>query len=142
MWPITALGGAAAVLGAWAGLLVHADLTWRRLPDRLTVPAAVGALAGALLTDPFLLVPGLVWPALYLLVGIAAGGVGGGDLKLAVPLGVLVAAAGGTPAVLAAIFTSAAGGVVAGMVSRSGQSAHGPAMILSAAAVGCWFLLH
>ena len=57
-------------MGAWAGLLVHADLTWRRLPDRLTLPAAVGALLGALLVDPLLLVPGLLWPALYLLVGI------------------------------------------------------------------------
>lgn len=142
MWPITALGGAAAVLGAWAGLLVHSDLTWRRLPDRLTVPAAIGALTGALLADPFLLVPGLLWPALYLAVGIIAGGVGGGDLKLAVPLGVLVAAAGGAPAVLAAIFASAAGGAVAGLVSRARESAHGPAMILSATAVGCWFIAH
>lgn len=142
MWPITALGGAGTVLGAWAGLLVHADLTWRRLPDRLTLPAAAGALVGALLVDPFLLMPGLVWPALYLLVGIIAGGVGGGDLKLAVPLGVLVAAAGGAPAVLAAVFASAAGGAVAGIVSRSEESAHGPAMILAATAVGCWFVTH
>ena len=142
MWPITALGGAGAVLGAWAGLLVHADLTWRRLPDRLTLPAAVGALLGALLVDPLLLVPGLLWPALYLLVGIFSGGVGGGDLKLAAPLGVFVAAAGGTLAVLAAIFASAAGGVVTGMVSRTEESAHGPAMILAATAVGCWCVTH
>lgn len=142
MWSITALGGAAAVLGAWAGLLVHADLTWRRLPDHLTLPAAAGALCGALVTDPLLLAAGLLWPTLYLLVGLRAGGIGGGDLKLAIPLGVLVAAAGGLPAVLVAIFTSAAGGVIAGLASPTGQSAHGPAMILAAAVTGGWWLIH
>ncbi|AWB82962.1 prepilin peptidase [Corynebacterium yudongzhengii] len=105
----------------------------RRLPDPLTLPPGVAAIAVSAVLDVEVTATGVVWPALYLLMGLIGGGIGGGDLKLAVPLGILVAAIGGLPAVLTAI-------VAAGLIStltawRSGTTPHGPAMILATA--GC-----
>lgn len=134
MWGIIALGGAVIVIIIWAGALCVADLRHRRLPDRLTLPAAVGAGLGALVLDPVLLLGGLGWSGLYVLVGLRAGGIGGGDIKLALSLGVLGAAAGGVVGWFGAVFGASLLTVLVGVVTRSPSLPHGPAMIVAAAA--------
>lgn len=125
----------AAVLSCWAVSLVLIDVTSHRLPDPLTLPAAASAVATSALLAPGVAVAGLIWPALYLLVGLLVGGVGGGDIKLAVSLGILVAAVAGVPGVLVAMVLAGLTGVVAGAVDKQPATAHGPPMILAAAVV-------
>lgn len=132
MGVFAALGGV-LVIAVWSGLLVHIDLKHLRLPDALTLPAAAGAIAGALLVDPGLLVTGLLWPALYLVVGVLLGGVGGGDIKLAVSLGIVVAAAAGVTGVLGAVGIAALITVFSAVVHSKSSGAHGPAMLGAAA---------
>lgn len=123
----------AAILVAWAVVLARIDCVQRRLPNPLTVlPGAAAALvAGAL--APSILAAGLIWPAAYLLLGLWLGGVGGGDIKLALPLGILAAASAGALGVLAAMALAGVMSTVA--AARSGSTPHGPAMLLSAAVV-------
>lgn len=99
-WPLPA---DALLLGAAAGLLLlllATDLDQRLLPDVLTVPLAVVALVALLTESPLLpagvpgvasaLVAGIGLP-LFLLISnrLLAGELGGGDLKLAVGIGLL-----------------------------------------------------
>lgn len=134
MWGIIPLGGAAIVIIVWAGALCAVDLRHRRLPDRLTLPAALGAGLGAVSLQPALLLGGLGWAGLYALVGLREGGIGGGDVKLALSLGVVVAAAGGVPAWFGAVLGASLLTVLVGVVTRSPSLPHGPAMIVAAAA--------
>lgn len=130
------------VLGCWAAALMLIDVRHNRLPDPLTLPVAAAAVLTAGATDPGVLLAGLAWPALYLLVGLFVGGVGGGDLKLAVSLGVTVAAVAGPLAVLAACGTAGAMGVLAAVATSRRATAHGPPMFLAAAlacGVGLWW---
>lgn len=135
MWGILALGGAAVVTVGWAAALVFHDEKRRRLPDRLTLPAAAGAFLAAALTEPALMLGGLGWAGLYLAGGLAGRGIGGGDVKLALSLGVVAAAAGGAPGVFAAV--AAAGAVTAGrgLTGRGEMVPHGPSMLVGASLV-------
>ncbi|WP_293769270.1 A24 family peptidase [uncultured Corynebacterium sp.] len=126
---------------AWAVALCVCDMRWRRLPDWLTLPAAIAAL-------PWLSLPGLVWPGLYLvltLVGTCLGRqklrVGGGDIKLAVPLGVAVAAAAGVWGALGAVALANALTLLYAATWRDPagrRPPHGPFMLAAAAVVVAW----
>jgi len=76
------------VYGLWASALSWWDIREQRLPDALTIPAGVLAVT-------FANWGGLLWPLLYLLVALRGAGIGGGDIKLALPLGMLVGASAG-----------------------------------------------
>ena len=102
------------------------DVRWHRLPDRLTIPAAVGlallvgaaallagdagivggGLAGAALFAGFLLALHLVSPA----------GMGFGDVKLGLPLGVVVGATAVTSVFVALLTATVIGAVLALLV--------------------------
>ena len=112
----------------WAAALSWWDLRHRRLPDWLTLPAAALSLVLANWG-------GLWWPGIYLVLGLSHAGVGGGDIKLAVPLGMLVGHAAGFIGVVAA--SGCASLLTLGWSVCAGQkeSAHGPAMLLAAAIV-------
>ena len=117
------------IYGLWAAALSWWDIRERRLPDALTIPAGVLSVA-------FANWGGLFWPVLYLLVALRGAGIGGGDIKLALPLGMLVGAAAGPLAVLiacgsAAVFTLLASGVV----RAKGGVPHGPSMLVAAGLV-------
>ncbi|WIM72391.1 hypothetical protein QP028_15065 [Corynebacterium suedekumii] len=98
------------------------------------------AAFGAAVTDPILLLGGLGWAGLYLLLGVSFGGVGGGDVKLGLSLGILAAAAGGTAAWFVAVLGASVVTVLRGALTRRKAVALGPSMLLSTAfAVGMWF---
>lgn len=123
------IGGFAAyaaggVVLAWTALLCAYDIRERRLPDALTVPPAVAASCACLLYPP--VAWGLLWPAWYLLVGR---GIGGGDIKLAAPLGVACAAAGGPFGVIAGFGLSGLLTVGAAGVFGRHSVPHGPSML-------------
>ncbi|AIJ33657.1 hypothetical protein CIMIT_06870 [Corynebacterium imitans] len=115
----------------WSAALCLYDLRWRRLPNPLTVPPALACLFVCVAAPGFAW--GLVWPALYF---VAGRGIGGGDVKLAVTLGVVLMALGGLGAVLAAVALSGAATVVLGLALRRPRLAHGPQMLGAAWAVG------
>lgn len=119
------LGGALIVLVVWCVAVVLVDERSRRIPDSLTLPALAGAVAGALLSDPPVLLGGVAWAGLYLV----GRGIGGGDVKLAVPLGIVAAAAGGIGAVLLAVVVAGAVTAVRGLLRR-GPVPHGPSMLV------------
>lgn len=123
MW---VLGGAVTVIVGWAVALVLVDERRHRLPDRYTLPAAGGALAGALLTEPLVALGGVAWAAAHL----PGRGIGGGDVKLALSLGTLAAAAGGPGAVILAVLTASAVTVGRGVVTRTEVVPHGPSMLV------------
>ena len=112
----------------WAAALSWWDFRHRRLPDWLTLPAAALSLVLANWG-------GLWWPGIYLVLGLAHAGVGGGDIKLAVPLGMLVGHVAGFIGVVAA--SGCASLLTLGWSVCAGQkeSAHGPAMLLAAVIV-------
>lgn len=133
-----ALAVAALLALAWSVALVIVDLRQQRLPNALTLPA--GAVTVALC----FFFPtgwwGLLWPGLYVLTAIAmpvrttedSSGIGGGDIKLAVPLGVAVALAGGLAGVLGVMLLSSMITAVALLLARKPGMAHGPSMIVAA----------
>ncbi|SER46677.1 prepilin peptidase [Corynebacterium cystitidis] len=119
----------------WSVALCFYDVAFRRLPDWLTVPAGVVAIATAVILNPHALV-GAIWPFLYLCVAWRAGGIGGGDIKLAVPLGIWVAWHTGVFGTIIAMALASAFTVCALLCARplrgSSSGAHGPAMLLGA----------
>lgn len=121
--------GAWCVLGVWAVVLAGYDVRARRLPNPLTVPPALAGVTACLIFPQVAV--GLVWPVAYALAGR---GIGGGDVKLAVPLGVVCAACGGFGAVLAAVALSGLCTVVVAGALRERRVAHGPSMLLAAGA--------
>lgn len=117
------------VYGLWASALSWWDIREQRLPDALTIPAGVLAVT-------FANWGGLLWPLLYLLVALRGAGIGGGDIKLALPLGMLVGASAGPLAVIiacggAAVFTLIASGIAR---AKAGVP-HGPSMLVAAGLV-------
>ena len=71
---------------AWGCALIIYDIRFKRLPNYLTLPAALISLWWF---SPV----GLIWPGLYIALALATqrGSIGGGDLKLAIPLGMATA---------------------------------------------------
>lgn len=164
-WLVPVLAAAAAVLGlrlsgepgvlavmalalVWMAGLAAIDIDVRRLPDRWTLPGLLLwplLLAGcALAADDWsrwgtALLCGLAHGAAYLLLAVLnPAGLGLGDVKLAVPLGVLVGW-WGWAAVFGAFFAAFALGLVIGLIVavRSGEGRKatfpfGPAMLLGA----------
>lgn len=135
------IGGFLAVViaASWTFALCGFDIAQRRLPDALTVPPAVAGVVATLLALPLgcpSLAWALLWPAGYL---VAGQGIGGGDIKLAVSLGVVCAAFGGALAVLLAIGVSGLFTVVfAGLLGRR-TVPHGPSMLVAAWLTGIYF---
>ncbi|AFC44473.1 prepilin peptidase [Mycobacterium intracellulare] len=128
---------------AWLAALGCYDIHQRRLPNALTLTGAAAILAGAG-------VAGRGWSALagaaaltaiYLLVHwVAPGGMGAGDVKLAIGVGALTGCGGAGVWFLAA-FGAPLLTVLVGMVARIRGGArggrtvpHGPSMCLASAA--------
>ncbi|MDO4631616.1 MAG: prepilin peptidase [Corynebacterium sp.] len=122
--------GALAIGAFWAIALCWWDIKYRRLPDNLTMPAlcCVIMLAGRFHLSALL--GGVVWFLLYLLIAHVVGGIGGGDIKLAPTLGIVIGAAGVWP-VFAAILLAQMLSIMGAVILRQKKIPHGPAMILS-----------
>jgi leader peptidase (prepilin peptidase) / N-methyltransferase len=135
-------------LGAAAGVV---DVLHRRLPDALTLPALPVALLLLLPAGPGAVLRGAAG------AGIAAAAhavvhllhrraLGAGDVKLAAPLGAVLAAVSwpalALAAVLAALLTAvaAAVGLVTGRLARGASLPHGPSMLLAAWLVTWWLV--
>ncbi|MCH6168319.1 prepilin peptidase [Pseudonocardia alaniniphila] len=135
---------------AWFGVAAGAvDLAHRRLPDALTLPALPAALLLLLPLGPTAVLHGLAGAA----VAVGAHGavhlavpraMGAGDVKLAAPLGAVLAAAGWPALVLAALLAAALTAVlgIAGISTRRlGRRAalpHGPSMLAATWLVTSW----
>lgn len=130
----------------WALVLCVYDIRQRRLPDFLTLPAGGLALAWILLTLQWSGLWGLIWPALYLVLAVLSHGhgMGGGDIKLAVPLGIVIAVYAGGFAVMVAIALTAVVAVMWGIglrwkghrqALRFSDPPNGPAMLLATGVV-------
>lgn len=91
------------VLTGWAVALCWWDIRARRLPDWLTLPAIPVTWIAAAFSVPWVILGGLGWSLSYLVLAIWRGGIGGGDIKLAASLGVLVAGVGGWAGLLVAV---------------------------------------
>lgn len=113
---------------SWAAVLSWWDVRQRRLPDWLTLPAAALSLTVANWN-------GLWWPGIYLVLGLAHAGVGGGDIKLALPLGMLVGHVAGFMGVVAASGCASILTLFWSAWTGQKKSPHGPAMLLAAAVV-------
>ncbi|MDO5097797.1 MAG: A24 family peptidase [Corynebacterium sp.] len=110
---------------SWAIALSWWDLRHYRLPNFLVVPGVVVIVVLAVLTGQAkAILGGLVWSGLYFLSHIVAvllsakatGGIGGGDIKLALVTGTLIGKAGLVPvfgAVLLAQLLSIGSAVIA-----------------------------
>lgn len=144
-WPVL-------LILSWAGvLLAAADLTARRLPDALTLPAypvvalLLGAAAvGAGNTDALARATAgaLLWAGGYAAVRmVAPAALGGGDVKLAGSLGALAAASSWSGLLLAVLAANVITVAIAGPARLLGYRdiPHGPAML---AAVWLVVVLH
>jgi leader peptidase (prepilin peptidase)/N-methyltransferase len=140
------------LLAALAPVLAVTDLRWRRLPDRLTLPAYPAAallLAAGALAIPdggrrFLsALAGLAaaWLFFALLALIRPGGLGWGDVKLSGVLGLYLgwlgpaAVAAGLLGAFALAALAGLGLIAAGRATRKSQLPFGPFMLVSAIAV-------
>lgn len=116
-----------AAVSAWSVSLAAMDIRVRRLPDALTVPPALVAVAACWWHPAWCW--GLVWPVMYLVSG---DGIGGGDVKLAVSLGVACAAAGGLASTIGAMGLAGAMTAVAALCTGRRSVPHGPSMLYAA----------
>ncbi|WP_309069374.1 prepilin peptidase [Microbacterium sp.] len=142
------LAAAHAALLVVSLILIRIDIDQHRLPDAIVLTSAIGlaatlGLVAALAGDSAPLgraaIGGLALFGLYLLLGLAVpAGLGGGDVKLAALLGMLLAWHGWTELALGAITAFIVGGAHAaallatGRVSRDAHIAFGPWMIFGA----------
>ncbi len=119
----------------WLIVLCVHDLRGHVLPNRLTVPAGIASIAMGC-TDPQVALSIVVLCVPYL-VSVFAGACGGGDLKLAVGVGGLMAdpALAMMVALGAAVATLATGLLRGGTTRRTGV-AHGPALAAAAITLG------
>ncbi len=122
-------------LGWFAVLLTATDLLHRRLPDALTLPAY--PVAVALLLPAGLdvglraLVGGLVFGLAHLVVRLLSpGALGGGDVKLAAPLGAVLGSVSYGALALGAILSSGLS-LLIGLVRPNGGIPHGPGLLAS-----------
>lgn len=124
----------------WALALSVADIRCRRLPNALTLPGAVAVLGGAAGC-------GRGWPALAGALGLAAlylavhlavpGGLGAGDVKLALGVGGLTGAFGPDVWLLAALGAPVLTALLAVAVAARDRTAtvpHGPSMCVASLA--------
>ena len=134
-----------AILLAYAvflGAIAIYDLRWQRIPNRAVYPAVTVAIALAFVqpTGPWwsFLLAGLFGGCLLLAIALASrGGLGLGDAKLAVLIGLM----SGWPSVIAALFLGFAGGAVVGVgllasgrLGRRDPMPFGPALAAGAIA--------
>lgn len=115
---------------AWGCALIIYDLRFKRLPNYLTLPAAALSLC-------WFSVAGLLWPGIYVVAALLsrAGSIGGGDLKLALPLGMVTAHVAGVPGVALAMMGASLSTVLWGCITRDRTPAHGPGMLIAAGLV-------
>lgn len=137
--PRMRIAAAGAVL-TWLAVLSCYDIRQHRLPNALTLTgaAAILAVAGLAGRGPSALAGAAALAAIYLLVhAVAPGGMGAGDVKLALGVGALTGCGGVGVwflAALAAPLLTALVGVLA-RVRRAGPTVpHGPSLCLAAAA--------
>ncbi len=121
------------VLAAVVVALWRCDARTRRLPNRLTLPAGVGALGACVADLRVALATGAV-VGVYL-VGHLAGGVGAGDVKLALPVGA-VGSSGSLVLAWGFVLLAFSLTVVLGRLRRERTVAHGPPMFVAAVLCG------
>lgn len=133
------VGAVGLLVAGWLVLLSGYDIRQRRLPNRLTLPAAAAVPVAAAVAGhgPAALVGGAALSGAYLLVHlIAPAALGAGDVKLAAALGALTGAFGADLWVLAAVSAPLLTGVWALVSVGAGRGRtvpHGPAMCLASA---------
>ncbi len=129
----------AGLVVAWLTLLSGYDIRQRRLPNWLTLPAAVvvPAVAAGAGRGTAALAGAAALTAVYLVVHLVApDGLGGGDVKLAAGLGALTGAFGADVWLLAAVsapLLTGLWGLIAAAGRRGGTVPHGPSMCLASA---------
>lgn len=116
-----------ACIAAWIVMLCIYDIRYKRLPNWLTLPACFIALC---IFSP----GGFIWPGLYLALALWRGGVGGGDIKLAFPLGMWTVHEAGVMGQLLAMMGASLSTALWGLARRDAAPPHGPGMLLAAAA--------
>lgn len=130
---------AAGLVAAWLTVLSGYDIRQRRLPNWLTLPAAVliPAVASGFGRGTAALAGAAVLTAVYLAVHlIAPAGLGAGDVKLAAGLGALTGSFGTDVWLLAAVtapLLTGLGAVIAVGTCRGPAVPHGPSMCLASA---------
>jgi len=130
-------------LGWFAVAAGTVDVLHRRLPDALTLPALPAAVllvvpvgAGAVLRA--VIGAGVAMGVHAVVHLVAPRAMGAGDVKLAAPLGAVLAAASWPALVLAALLAAVLSGVVAAVglvtrrLARGAAVPHGPSMLLAA----------
>ncbi len=130
---------AAGSVLAWLVLLSGYDIRQRRLPNWLTLPAAVlvPAVAAAVGRGPAALAGAAALTGVYLVVHLLTpAGLGAGDVKLAVALGALTGSFGADVWLLAAVAAPLLTGLWGLFVAAAGRGRtvpHGPSMCLASA---------
>lgn len=143
IWLLTVI---ALVAVAWAAALIYFDIRQRRLPDALTLPAGAVMLTWTILSMDFSGLWGFAWPLLYFVLALLSkgNGIGGGDIKLALPLGIAIALVSGAGYILVAMVITALIALVWGIPLRLrnrknpqkfADPPNGPAMLLATAMV-------
>jgi len=122
-------------LGWLAVLLTATDVLHRRLPDALTLPAypvlAVLLVPAGLDVGLRALVGGLLFGVGHLVVRLVSpGALGGGDVKLAAPLGAVLGAVSYGALALGAILASGLS-LLVGLTRPDGGIPHGPGLLAS-----------
>jgi leader peptidase (prepilin peptidase)/N-methyltransferase len=135
-----------ALLGlAWFAVAAGAvDAGHRRLPDALTLPALPAAVLLLLPVGAEAAVRGMLGAALAVAVHAAVylavpGAVGAGDVKLAAPLGAVLAAVAWPALAFAAVLAAAFTAVVAA-ATRVRAVPHGPSMLAATWMVATWMV--
>ena len=132
--------GAFGIVLLWAVALTVFDVRHRRLPNALTLAGAAAVLVGALVCGRGVpaLAGALGLAALYLVVHLMIpGGLGAGDVKLALGVGGLTGAFGPDVWLLAALgapVLTAMLAVVVAVRDRTASVPHGPSMCLASLA--------
>lgn len=115
----------------WCVAVSMVDVTVRRLPNSFTaagyaIALGVSAWSGALWTG---LMGSVLLAAIHLVLHlISPGSLGGGDVKLALPLGAITGLGGAQVWLLSAFLAPVITIVVAVLLARRSQVPHGPSM--------------